>query len=85
MFTIYTKDYCPYCTMAKQLLSGLKIPYKEIDISRDPKAFEELKARSRMLTVPQIFAGDICLGGYTQLAELHKNGKLLNLHKNHER
>lgn len=83
MFTVYTKDYCPYCTMAKQLLSGLKIPYQEVDISHDPKAFEELKTRSRMLTVPQIFAGDICIGGYTQLAELQRKGELLSVYKNY--
>jgi glutaredoxin 3 len=68
MIIIYTKDHCPYCILAKQLLTRLEASYEEINVSGDPEAFEELKNRSKLLTVPQIFVDDTCLGGYTDIA-----------------
>lgn len=79
MVTVYSKDYCPYCTMAKNLLRGLNIPFEEIDITHSPEIMDELVKKSRMMTVPQIFVGDLCLGGYDNINELHKKGKLLEL------
>lgn len=81
MVTIYSKDYCPYCVMAKNLLKNLDIPFEEIDITRSPEIMEELMKKSRMMTVPQIFVGDKCLGGYDDINALHKKGELVELCK----
>jgi glutaredoxin len=38
---------------------------------------DELRKKSHMMTVPQIFIGEICLGGYDSISALHKNGELI--------
>ncbi len=55
MLTIYTKDYCPYCVKAKNLLSSLGAAYEEIDITKSPEIIMDLVKKSGMRTVPQIF------------------------------
>lgn len=76
MLTLYTKDYCPYCIKAKNLLDSLGATYEEIDISSTPEVIMELAKKSGMRTVPQIFLGDECLGGYDQINILNNEGKL---------
>ncbi len=81
MIQIYTKNYCPYCTQAKSLLDSLEVKYEETDITETPETIEELVAKSGLRTVPQIFVGDKCLGGYSDIAKLHEEGKLVDLLK----
>lgn len=76
MITIYTKDYCPYCVKAKSLLSSIWATYEEVDITHDSDAFMKIYEKSHMRTVPQIFVGDLCLGGYDDIQNLHDAGKL---------
>ena len=61
MITIYTKDYCPYCVRAKNLLDSLGANYEEVDITSTPEVIMELAKKSGMRTVPQIFVNDTCL------------------------
>lgn len=77
MLTLYTKDYCPYCVMAKNLLTSIGAVFEEIDITASPETIMELVKKSGMRTVPQIFVWDECLGGYDSIAKLHQEGKLL--------
>ena len=78
---VYSKDYCSYCVMAKNLLSSLDIDYEEIDITKTPGIIVDLVKKSGLRTVPQIFVGDICLGGYDQVSQLHRECKLLEVIK----
>lgn len=55
MITLYTKDYCPYCVKAKNLLTSLGIVYEEIDTTATPEVIRELAKKSGMRTLPQIF------------------------------
>ena len=73
---IYSKTYCPYCVRAKNLFDGKGVTYDEIMVDSDPALFNELKQKSGMLTVPQIFIDDKLVGGFTELAELEANGEL---------
>jgi glutaredoxin 3 len=73
---IYTKDHCPYCRLAKELLSARKIAFTEIAIDNDEKKCEEMQRLSNRRTVPQIFINDQPIGGYDDLAALAKSGKL---------
>lgn len=66
-FTVYHKEYCPYCKSAKRLLSSLGWEYEEIDVTSNPGAFTEMVARSGRRTVPQIFHGNIHIGGSDDL------------------
>lgn len=76
-FTIYSKDNCPYCVLAKNLLTSLGAEYEEIDITTTPGLIMDLVKRSGMRTVPQIYVDETCLGGYTDIAALHEKGKLI--------
>ncbi len=74
---VYTTTFCGYCVMAKRLLKGERIPYTEINLDGDHAGRQELVQMSGGLrTVPQIFVGDVHVGGYDQLAKLHRKGKL---------
>lgn len=74
---VYTTNYCPYCVRAKQLLKSRGVPFEEILVDGDdPNVWQEMFQRSGMKTVPQIFFGDECIGGYTDLEALDRSGKL---------
>lgn len=77
MLTIYTKDYCPYCVKAKALLSSLGATFEEVDVTNDQETLMKIVEKSHMRTVPQIFFGDECLGGYSDIAALHEQGELV--------
>lgn len=67
--TVYTMNYCPYCERAKALLKQKGIPFEEIKVADDDDAaWDALEKRSGMKTMPQIWAGDELIGGYTELA-----------------
>lgn len=76
---IYTKEYCPYCSSAKKLLSSKNVQYQEINLENKPDEFEKLKAQTGMRTVPQIFINDQLIGGYSELSALEKEKKLDSL------
>ena len=73
---IYTKGYCPYCHMAKQLLGNKSLEYREIAIDGDLKLRTEMIKRAGRKTVPQIFIGDQHVGGFDDLNALEKSGQL---------
>lgn len=74
--TIYTTKQCPYCVSAKQLLTRKGLEYQEIDVS-DPSLRDMLvkKAQGRK-TVPQIFIGDLHVGGFDDLSVMDRTGEL---------
>lgn len=59
----------------------MHVPFEEHDITDTPEKIEELSQKSGFRTVPQIFVGEKCLGGYSDIAKLHQEGKLLELIK----
>lgn len=73
---IYTKDYCPYCHRAKDLLSRKEVDFIEYDISDDPEKGSQMRQRAERHTVPQIFIGDQHIGGCDDLYALDMDGKL---------
>lgn len=76
--TVYTAQSCPYCVRAKDLLQRRGIPFEEVLVGwDDEEAWKKMYERSGMKTVPQIFVGEKCLGGYTDIAALDQAGNLL--------
>ncbi len=74
---LYTKSYCPYCKMAKALLTRKGVSYTEYEVIEQPEKLEEMVQRSNGgRTVPQIFIGDVHVGGGTDLVNLDEAGKL---------
>ncbi len=74
---VFTTDYCPHCTRAKQLLKQKNVAFQETDLTHDPDGRERLVQRSGgRKTVPQIFIGDTHVGGCDDLYALESEGKL---------
>ena len=77
---VYTTKWCPYCKSAKSLLDQLGHAYREIDIEEAAGAREEMLERSKgARSVPQIFVGDVHVGGCDDLHALHAKGGLAPL------
>ncbi|MBR9864655.1 MAG: glutaredoxin 3 [Rhodobacteraceae bacterium] len=74
---IYTTPICGYCAAAKRLLNGKSVSFAEIDVMTNPeKKAEMIKRANGGRTVPQIFIGDIHVGGFDDLNMLERQGKL---------
>ncbi len=74
---IYTKFACPFCVRAKHLLSKKGAEFNEFDITMGGEKREEMLSRApNAMTVPQIFIGDVHVGGSDDLAALEEAGKL---------
>lgn len=74
---IYTSTVCPYCTMAKRLLERKGIgEWTEINASLSREVWQEMMTKTGRRTVPQIFIGDVHVGGYDDLSALDRAGKL---------
>lgn len=68
--TMYSTQYCPYCVAAKRLLNSKGISFEEIDVGSNPEQRRHMETISQRRTVPQIFAGEQHIGGFTDLAAL---------------
>lgn len=56
---IFSRDDCSFCSQAKQFLDGMEIEFEE-----------EYQPTGQ---VPQIYAGDTHIGGYTELVQLSQS------------
>lgn len=75
--TIYTRDWCPYCTAAKQLLKDKGAAFQEVNIGNEPGRRPEMIDRAGgKSTVPQIFIGERHVGGCDDLYALDSRGEL---------
>ena len=76
---VYSGNRCPYCEAAKRLLEKKEAQYEEINVDTDPSQREIMENLSKRQSVPQIFIGDFHVGGFDDLVELQRAGKLDNL------
>lgn len=75
--TLYGTDWCPFCVRAEQLLARKGVAPQKINIATDPQLREEMVQKSGgRRSVPQIFVGEIHVGGFDDLAELERQGRL---------
>lgn len=74
LYSIYTRDLCAYCDMAKEEMKKRKLPYTEYNVESYPAHKEELKKLNpKARTVPQIFVGKTLIGGYMEFIEYCEN------------
>ena len=73
---MYATRFCPYCLRARMLLKRKGVEYEEINVGGDAALWEEMERLSQRDTVPQIFIGDLSIGGYDDMAALDGSGKL---------
>lgn len=71
MLTVYSKNNCPFCVQAKNLLTLKGIEYEEIKIDENPEAREFVLSEGHR-TVPQIYKDGTLFvpGGYQGLSKL---------------
>lgn len=73
---MYTQALCGYCSAARKLLKSKGVDFEDIDVTLNAKRRREMKERSGRTTVPQIFIGGQHIGGYDDIAELERQGRL---------
>jgi len=73
---IYSSTFCPYCIRARRLLKAKGVSCRELKVDFDPVRWEEMERLTHRRTVPQIFIGDLHVGGYDDLAALDRQGTL---------
>ena len=75
--TIYTRNFCGYCSAAKRLLEQKNVDFVEHDATFSKELRAEMIQRARgASTFPQIFIGDTHVGGSDELHMLEREGKL---------
>lgn len=73
---IYSTGVCPYCVAAKNFLNNKGVGYTEVRIDTDPARRQEMLDRARRTSVPQIFIGDVHVGGYDDMVRMDRAGEL---------
>lgn len=80
--TIYTRQLCGFCSAAKNLLKKKGVDFTEHDATFSPDLRKEMIQRSQGgSTFPQIFVGDIHVGGCDDLMAMERAGNLDKLLK----
>lgn len=51
--TVYTTTRCPYCVMLKNFLTDQNIPYKEVNVEKDPEIMNRVVSMTGQMGVPQ--------------------------------
>jgi glutaredoxin-related protein len=64
---VWSKNACPFCDQAKNLLKLKGIEFEERNISTDWTREQLLEAVPNARTVPQIFLDEQLIGGFTEL------------------
>ena len=73
--TVYSTPTCTYCTQIKKYLDEKSVKYRDIDVSKDQKAAEQMVKRSGQQGVPQTDINGQIVIGFDRI----KINKLLNL------
>lgn len=75
---MYSTAVCPFCIRAEKLLRERGVTeIEKIRVDLDPARRDEMIEKTSRRTVPQIFIGDIHVGGCDDLIVLDRAGKLL--------
>lgn len=72
--TIYSSAVCPYCMAAKNFLKSKGHAWTEVRIDTDPAERQRMVAMAKRTSVPQIFVGDVHVGGYDDMMAMHRAG-----------
>jgi glutaredoxin 3 len=76
---MYTTAICPYCVAAKNFLKQRGASYTEVRVDLDLAKRQEMMARTRRTSVPQIFIGETHVGGFDDMVALDRAGGLAAL------
>ena len=65
---VFTTPTCPWCQRAKQYLRQQRVPYHEVDVSRDAAAARDLVRRTGQMGVPVVEIDGRPVVGFDQRA-----------------
>jgi glutaredoxin 3 len=77
--TVYSTEPCSFCVRAKELLKIRNLDFDEINLAKDPAGRAQLVEQTGMLSFPQIIVGDVVVGGFQQLVQADRSGRLAEL------
>ena len=77
--TIYDTELCTTCWSVQSLLDKRDIPYEHVVVVEDSEEHRKLTERTGMETLPQVFVGNVLLGGYEETAVAAEAGMLADL------
>jgi glutaredoxin 3 len=74
---MYTTAFCPYCQRAERLLAARGVAeIEKIRVDLEPAQRVEMMQKTGRRTVPQIYIGEQHVGGFDDIAELDREGRL---------
>jgi len=74
---MYSTAVCPFCVRAEILLKSKGVAeIEKIRVDLDPRQREEMMQKTGRRTVPQIYIGEMHVGGFDELAALEHAGRL---------
>jgi len=73
---VFATRQCPFSTRAIELLKTKNVDFTEIRIDKDSNKRSEMEKRSGQTSVPQIFIGDVHVGGCDEMYALEDKGEL---------
>jgi glutaredoxin 3 len=73
---VYSTDPCSFCSHAKALLKARGIAYEEVNLGRNPAGRAELVQKTGLMSFPQIVIDGETLGGFRELMEADRAGRL---------
>ncbi len=76
---MYSGDNCAYCLRARRLLEKKGVAFRELKVDQSAELRAEMERLSQRRTIPQIFIHGRHIGGFDDMAELDRAGKLDNL------
>lgn len=79
---IFSKTYCPYCKMAKEVFDKLDQKFTAVELDEREDADEIQSVLDEITgarTVPRVFVNGDCLGGGSDVKALYESGKLATL------
>jgi glutaredoxin 3 len=77
--TVYSTEPCSFCNRAKDLLTRRQLDFDEINLAKDPAGRAQLVEETGMISFPQIIVGEVLVGGFQQLVEADRDGRLAEL------
>jgi len=78
---MYSTLFCPYCMRARKLLKNKNIEFEEIRVGSSASLWQEMREKTGGTTVPQILINGQAIGGYDDMSQLDREGKLDTLLK----
>lgn len=73
---MYCTAACPFCQSAERLLRARGASIEKIRVDLEPARRGEMVQKSGRRTVPQIWIGELHVGGCDDLYALEREGKL---------